>query len=126
MSMSATATTQEPADIESVSPHQVITLLLNGALERIDQAISKIDDGDLEEATVLIQKTMGIVGGLRESLDLEQGGDIANNLDTLYEYILARLEAIGLDDPLITLQEVKALLNEVYGGWKGISAVVSP
>lgn len=126
MSMSATAAAQEPANIESVTPHQVITLLLDGALERIDQAISRISDGDIDEAAILIQKTMGIVSGLRDSLDLEQGGDIANNLDALYEYILARLEAISIDEPLVTLKEVKALLNEIYGGWKGISEVIEP
>ncbi|ODS24752.1 flagellar export chaperone FliS [Candidatus Endobugula sertula] len=119
--MSATVVNNQTTDIESVTPYQVITLLLSGALERIDQAITNIGDGEIDAAALLVQKTMAIVAGLRESLDLSQGGDIAVNLDALYEYILARLEGIGTDEPIVTLNEVKSLLQEVHAGWEGIS-----
>jgi flagellar protein FliS len=105
-----------------MTPYQVITLLLDGALDRIDQAIGRISSGDVDAAAVLVQKAVGIVGGLRESLDLNSGGDIADNLDALYEYITVRLETITTESPLETLDEVKNLLQEVHDGWSGISA----
>ena len=109
---------------ETITPYQVITLLLDGALERIDQAINRVSDGDVDEASILVQKAIGIVGGLRESLNLSAGGEIAGNLDALYEYIVQRLETINDDKPLVVLEEVKNLLQEVYSGWDGISTSV--
>ena len=109
---------------ETITPYQVITLLLDGALERIDQAINHLSDGDIDEAAILVQKAVGIVGGLRESLNLSEGGEIADNLDALYEYIMSRLESISDDEPLIILAEVKNLLQEVYNGWDGISTSI--
>ena len=109
---------------ETITPYQVITLLLDGALERIDQAINHLSDGDVDEASILVQKAVGIVGGLRESLNLSEGGEIADNLDALYEYIMSRLESINDDKPLVVLAEVKNLLQEVYTGWDGISTSI--
>ncbi|MFT6102604.1 MAG: flagellar protein FliS [Candidatus Endobugula sp.] len=109
---------------ETVTPYQVITLLLDGALERIDQAINHISDGDVDEASILVQKAIGIVGGLRDSLNLTDGGEIAGNLDALYGYIVNRLESIEGNDPLLTLEEVKDLLQEVYAGWNGIATTI--
>ncbi len=118
MSISATPVEQT---VDTMTPHQVISLLLDGALERIDQAANRISEGELDEATQLIQKTIAIIGGLRDSLDFEQGGDIANNLDALYDYIMGRLEMIQDDKPLVVLAEVKNLLHKVYDGWCNIS-----
>ena len=123
--MSTNTAIHDSDTIEAITPYQVITLLLDGALERIDQAIASVSEGDLDEASVLVQKTMKIVSGLRESLNLNQGGDIATNLEALYNYILTRLESIGTDAPLTTLTEVKQLLSEVHSGWVGISDEVS-
>lgn len=123
--MSANSIETNLTGAEAISPYQVISLLLDGALERIDQSISSIDEGEIDEAAVLIQKTIGIVGGLRDSLDLDEGGDIANNLDALYEYIVTKLNAISQNEtPLLVLYEVKNLLAEVYDGWNGIAEQV--
>ncbi len=124
MSLSTTAAPVESDNISSVTPYQVITLLLDGALERIDQAIISVSDGDMDEAAILVQKIMGIVNALRESLDMNKGGDIADNLDALYEYILARLQLIDTETPMTTLNEVKKLLQEVHTGWQGIGDTV--
>jgi flagellar secretion chaperone FliS len=124
MSISAPIAHSAPTDIASVTPYQVIKLLLDGALERIDQAIQSVSDGDIDEAAILVQKAMGIVNGLRESLDLAEGGEIADNLDALYDYILVRLQLIDTETPLVTLAEVKNLLQEVHAGWSGISDTI--
>jgi flagellar protein FliS len=126
MSMSAnvvsSTTSVASNEVNAMTPYQVITLLLDGALERIDQAIGHISAGDVDDAAILVQKAVGIVGGLRESLDLNKGGEIADNLDALYEYITVRLETMTTDSPLETLGEVKNLLQEVHDGWSGIGA----
>jgi flagellar protein FliS len=123
MSTLASIAPINPADVDSVTPYQVITLLLDGALERIDQAIRRVTEGEIDEAVILVEKAIGIIGGLRNSLDLDQG-EIATNLDALYDYILVSLQAIDTESPLVTLDEVKNLLQEIDSGWKGIAETV--
>ncbi len=124
MTMSATSI-DSSSSVDEITPYQIITMLLDGALERVDQAISRLSEGDVDEAAVLVQKTIGIVGALRESLNIDNGGEIADNLDKLYEYIVARLDAIRENDqPITVLDEVRKLLSEVHSGWSGISSEI--
>jgi flagellar protein FliS len=125
--MATSATRIDIADdaIDEITPHQVITLLLDGAMERIDKAIARLNEGDVDQAADLVQKTIAIVASLRESLNLDAGGDIAANLDALYEYIVTRLDAISGDaEPIAILSEVSQLLSEVHAGWSGIASKV--
>jgi flagellar protein FliS len=125
MSLSAKSIEMKTEVESEITPYRVITMLLDGALERVDQAIISLDEGDFDEANVLIGKTIGIVGGLRESLNTKQGGELANNLDLLYEYIVGQLQVIDeFDEPVIILDEVRKLLNEVHLGWVEIESQV--
>jgi flagellar protein FliS len=125
MSLSAKSIDIKAEAVDEITPYRVITMLLDGALERVDQAIISLDEGDFDEASILVGKTIGIVGGLRESLDTKQGGELANNLDLLYEYILGQLQVIDeFHEPVIILDEVRKLLNEVHLGWVEIESQV--
>jgi flagellar protein FliS len=125
MSLSAKSINIKAEPVDEITPYQVITLLLDGALERVDQAIISLDEGDLDEANALVAKTIAIVGGLRESLNTAQGGELANNLDLLYEYIVGQLHVIDdYDEPVIILDEVRKLLTEVHLGWVEIESQV--
>lgn len=107
---------------ESISPYEVITLLLDGALERVAQAKQTLAKGNTVEAGELMARVIDIINGLRGSLDFEQGGELAENLDSLYGYIIQRLceaEAENGDD---VLSEASRLLGEVKIGWDGIAA----
>lgn len=121
----ATAANQIISEFEEptreYSPHELISLLLNGALARIDQAKTTLHEGDSEAAGVLMAKVVGIVNGLRASLDLENGGEIAGNLDALYNYISSRLCEAEEDTGESILMEASNLLNEVKTGWDGIA-----
>jgi len=125
MSLSAKSIDIKAEPVDEITPYQVITMLLDGALERVDQAIISLDEGDLDEANALVAKTIAIVGGLRESLNTAQGGELANNLDLLYEYIVGQLQVIDdYDEPVIILDEVRKLLTEVHLGWVEIESQV--
>jgi len=106
---------------EEISPYEVISLLFDGALERIEQAQVSLTEGDEKEADLLINKVVGIVNGLRGSLDLDNGGDIAANLDTLYTYINGRLQEVPKHNSGEILAETSQLLSEVRDGWDGMS-----
>ena len=106
--------------VTDADPHRLIQLLLNGALERINMAKGRIEAKDYAGKGNLISKTMEIVGALKGSLDFEQGGELAGNLEALYDYIeRGLLEASVRNDPE-KLEEMADLLRTIKSGWEGI------
>jgi flagellar protein FliS len=103
------------------SPHQLIQMLFDGGLTRIAQARGAIERGWVAEKGELIGKAIGIVGGLRAALDLEKGGDIAQNLNSLYEYMTTKLSEANQKDDVACLDEVATLLREIKTGWDAIA-----
>jgi len=109
--------------VEDISPHKLINLMLEGAIERIDQAQQTLVAGQDEETGKLIGKAVGIIQGLQSSLDHEAGGEIASRLDTLYRYINTRLCEAEVETGDEILTEAGQLLQEVKSGWQGISPI---
>ena len=108
--------------IDTVTPHEVITLLMNGAQERIEQACQSLSAGETEVAGELMTKLVGIINGLRGSLDFEVGGELAENLDKVYGYLVERLCTAEEDTAITVLEEAKQLLGELQSGWVAIAA----
>jgi flagellar protein FliS len=109
------------SQVFEASPHRLIQMLMEGGLERLAQAQGAMARGQASTKGELISKAIGIVGGLREGLDMSKGGDVAQNLDRVYEYMIARmLEANKSNDPT-PLVEVSGLLREVKSGWDAIA-----
>ena len=107
--------------IEDASPYRLIQMLIDGALTRIAKARSHMKKNEIEEKGLNIGMAISIIGGLRDSLDHEAGGDIADNLENLYEYMTYRLlEANSMNDYHM-LEEVSGLLAEIKLAWDGIA-----
>ncbi len=104
-------------NINSITPYQVVAMLIDGALERVAQAKTAMVEGEAEDTDILISKTVGIIGGLRQSLEIDKGGELAMNLDGLYSYMMERLEQGDAE----ALDEVADLLGDVKSGWDGIA-----
>ncbi|KPA88679.1 MULTISPECIES: flagellar export chaperone FliS [Pseudomonas] len=110
------------AQTSEASPHRLVQMLMEGGLDRIAQAKGAIARNDIPAKCVAIGKAIGIVGGLREGLDLEKQADALADLDSLYAYMMKRLaEANIKSDPKI-LDEVAGLLSTVKEGWDAIGA----
>jgi|SRR3990167_9530037 flagellar protein FliS len=103
------------------SPHRLIQMLMEGGLSRLAQARGAMDRGQVAMKGELIGKAIAIVGGLREGLDLEKGGEVAANLDRLYEYMITRLFEANLHNTVAPLEEVAVLLRNVKSGWDAIA-----
>lgn len=65
------------SEISVASPHRIIQLMFNGALERIAQSRYAIEQGDQSSKGIFINKAIGIITGLSNSLNMEAGGEIA-------------------------------------------------
>jgi len=108
------------AQTSEASPHRLVQMLMQGGLDRIAQAKGAMARNDVAQRGILIGKAIGIVGGLREGLDLENQAESLADLDSLYAYMSKRLvEANVQNDPEI-LNEVARLLITVKEGWDAI------
>lgn len=106
--------------VAQADAHRLIQMLLDGALDKISVAKGFMERSDIANKGANISWAISIIDGLRLSLDQEKGGEIANNLNDLYDYMGRRLVDANIkNDPLI-LDEVSSLLNEVKGAWEAI------
>lgn len=115
------AATFMEANADRLTPYEVIQLLLDGALERLDQAAEQLCQGQEELAGLLMGKAIGIINGLRDSLNFDQGGEIAVRLDQLYGYLILRLQEAEAETGGAILQESSQLLAELKSGWDAIA-----
>jgi flagellar protein FliS len=105
----------------AASPHQLIVMLYEGAELAVRMAIKHMTDGDIAKKSAAISKASAIIlEGLRAALDDRQGGDIAKQLDALYDYMNKRLMLAHINNQTAPLEEVLGLLQELHGAWKQI------
>lgn len=109
------------SEVFEASPHRLIQMLMQGGLERIAQARNAIERNTFAQKGELIGKAISIVGGLREPLDHEVGGELSQNLDGLYDYMIRRLLDANRDSDVAPLDEVSGLLRELKSGWDAIA-----
>lgn len=105
------------ATIETASPHKLISMLLDGALNSLAKAKGAIERNSIEERTAHLNKASEIVVGLKGSLDLEQGGEVAANLDRLYDYMIRSILEANRGNDGEKVQEVMSLMLEIKQGW---------
>jgi flagellar secretion chaperone FliS len=106
--------------IMDASPHRLVQMLMEGALERIAQAKGNMLNKDISGKGEYIGKAIDIIGGLQSSLNKDAGGELAANLSNLYDYMVRRLvDANVRNDPKI-LDEVAGLMTEIKSGWDNI------
>lgn len=108
------------SEISNASPHRLIQLLFEGALGRLAAAQGAIERGDVAAKGELLGKAIGIVGGLRSSLDMS-AGELSERLDQLYEYINLKLLEASRENDGEKVNEVIQLLKTVKSGWDEIA-----
>lgn len=108
------------SSVETASPHRLIQMLFEGALERIAQAKGAMAQNQIARKGELIGKAVAIVGGLQGSLNDKEGGNLAANLDELYDYIIRRLTQANFENKVEYLDECGRLLGEIKTAWDTI------
>ena len=108
--------------VTDASPHQLISMLLAGALDRVASAKGAIARGEIRRKGELLSGVIAIVDSLRASLDGDRGGEISANLASLYDYIEQTVVQANLASDVTQLDEVSVLLTEIKQGWESIPA----
>ena len=108
--------------VSETDPHGLILLLFDGAIERIELARAAIGRRDSAAKASAISKAMRIVEGLRQSLNLDAGGDVARRLDELYELISRQLLLANVRNDVTALTDALVILSHLRAGWAGIAA----
>jgi flagellar protein FliS len=103
--------------VDAADPHRLVTLLMDGALERVSAARGAMEHGHTEAKNRLIHRAVAIVEELRGSLNMDAGGEIAANMGDLYEYCGRQLVRANLENRTQLLDEVDHLLREIRGAW---------
>jgi flagellar protein FliS len=106
--------------IETASPHGLIDLLLQGARSNIAKAQGNVQRKQIKEKGEHIGKALGIIEGLKTSLNPEKGGEIAINLKQLYEHIQENLLQANRNNDEALLAHSNVLLAEIHEAWQGI------
>jgi len=110
--------------VANEDPHRLVLMLFDGALERLALATGCLERkgrGDIAKKAQLLTQCMHIVGELRGSLNLTEGGALAQNLSDLYEYMLRQLLRANAENDLQRIREVAALLSEIRSAWVAIA-----
>jgi len=105
------------ATIETASPHKLISMLLDGALGSLAKAKGSMEREDIQERTRHLNKASEIVVGLKGSLDIEQGGEVAANLNALYDYMISGIMTANRNSDVEKVQELMNLMLEIKQGW---------
>jgi flagellar protein FliS len=108
------------ASVEMASPKELIGMLLDGALTALAKSKGAIERKDIGERTLQLNKANDIILGLKDFLDHEKGGEIASNLDALYDYMVRTLIQANRNNDQEKVQEVMNLLLEVKSGWSAM------
>lgn len=106
--------------IESASPHRLIQMLMNGALDRLAQAKGALERKDIPGKGLLLGKAISILSGLQASLDKSKSAEITANLDALYDYMQRRLLEANIKNDVTMIDEVSGLLRTVKSAWDEI------
>lgn len=110
------------AAVEVADPHRLILLLFAGAQAAIGNARAAMQQQRIAARGEAVSKAIDIIGnGLKVSLDLDKGGEIAERLNALYDYMILRLLKANLNNDAKALEEVANLLEEIHGAWRQIA-----
>ncbi len=106
--------------VATASPHELIVMLYDGALTALATAKGSIERKEIESRTKQLNKANSIILGLQDFLNLEKGGEIAENLNALYDYMTRTIMQANIDQDAEKIQEVIDLMLQLKIGWNGM------
>lgn len=107
-------------DLSTADPHKITLMLMQGSLEKIAYAKGAMERKEFESKAQHISKAIAIIVSLRDTLDMEVGGELAENLFSLYDYMINRLNDGNIQNNEKILDEVIQLMLPIKNAWTQI------
>ncbi len=104
----------------SESKLDLVILLYDGAIEFLHKAVFYMGQKDIAKKLHYMSKSIDIVTELLNSLNMKEGGQVAQRLQDLYIYMLKELTAANIRNDPEKIHRVQGLLRTLREGWKGI------
>ena len=117
MSYSHQGTTYLETQIVSSSPEQLVPLMYQHLLSNLKRAGDQIESGDIEGKSESLQRASAIVFELMAALDMDDGGEIAMRLASLYTYFTKRIMELGRSMDVEILHELLELVGSLHESW---------
>ncbi len=122
MPLASYARAYQSQSILTASPGQLVLILYDGALRFLNQAkagfhLPEDSANRIETINTGILRAEAILQELKANLDLKSGGDVAKNLDRLYDYYLRRLLQANIQKDEAPVEEVERLVRTLRDGW---------
>ncbi|CAI4155488.1 Flagellar secretion chaperone FliSB [Alteromonas macleodii] len=107
-------------DVSTADPHKLTLMLLQGAMDRVAYAKGAIERKDFVNKSKFVTKATSIVIYLRDTLDMEVGGEVAENLSALYSFIVELINEANFTNDISKLDEAYSLLEPIRDAWISI------
>lgn len=104
-------------DVASADPHKLTLMLMQGALDKMAYAKGCIERKDFAGRSEHLSRTTAILLNLRDTLDLNVGGEVADNLFALYDFMVQRLTDANIQNSEEIVDEVIKLLSPIRDAW---------
>jgi flagellar protein FliS len=108
--------------VQSRSPLELVVMLYDGALRFLGDARTAIEQNDLARKRTAMSRALAIMSELQSTLNIEQGGEIATQLDSLYTYLNGRMLDASMKNDVAALDESVRLLAMLRSAWADIAA----
>jgi len=112
--------------VADADPHALVLTIVDAALGRLAAARTCIERRETRRMAGLLHSCVILLAELRGSLNLHEGGPLAQNLSDLYDYMARRLIHANLNSDAGAVAEVQSLLAEIRGAWAAIGPQVRP
>ena len=110
--------------VAHADPYGLVLMLFNAAAERMTAARGCIERGQTVRKAKLLHSCVTLIAELRGSLNMTEGGPLAQNLSNLYEYMTRQLLLANVRSDAALVTEVLSLLNEIRSAWIAIGPEV--
>lgn len=112
--------------VRSSSPLELVVMLYDGAIKATGAAIEATAQGDIRARREAVSKALAIIGELQGTLNLEQGGEVAERLDALYTWMTDGIVAATVKQDPQPLHDVRRILDTLRDGWQQIATKPAP
>lgn len=119
--MNSNVSTYLTQQVMTASPAKLVSMLYDKALISLREAIAAIEKGDIEARWKANARATEIVSHMWSTLDREKGGEIAENLDNLFSFILSRLPEVDMRNDPEPAREVIGLLEPIAESWRTLA-----